>query len=379
MTTAALTPDLLAELRRPRAYPLVSLTLPTHRHRPENQQDHIRLRNVLTEAEKRLAADPEVTREVRIKTAERLRAAAAELDPESFLDGLVLYASADEHYAFRIEAPVSERIVFATTYLTRNLVSAAERLTPYWALVLSEQEARLWRGRGEHVYEARVDGFPVTTPAPEPDGQLRREGGGMGVSEEFRRLLNEADEHLAHALVGSNRDGKVVLVGLRPQVKAFREGSRNAGHLAERDLEVGGLVEATAAQLAEILAPARAALAEEATAAALRALDDARSAKRYAGGIQEVWTPVRAGRGALLVVEEGLRVTGRLVIVEATGEIALQVLTGPHAEDAVLAGRAEDDIVDTVVEAALEGDGKVVFVPDGTLAEAGGIALAMRY
>src|SRR4051812_33477761 len=116
MTTAALTPDLLAELRRPRAYPLVSLTLPTHRHRPENQQDHIRLRNVLTEAEKRLAADPEVTREVRIKTADQLRAAAAELDPESFLDGLVLYASADEHYAFRIEAPVSERIVFATTY-----------------------------------------------------------------------------------------------------------------------------------------------------------------------------------------------------------------------------------------------------------------------
>lgn len=84
-------------------------------------------------------------------------------------------------------------------------------------------------------------------------------------------------------------------------------------------------------------------------------------------------------RGALLVVEEGLRVTGRLVTVDSTGEIALQVLTGPHAEDAVLAGRAEDDIVDTVVEAVLEADGEVVFVPDDTLKEAGGIALALRY
>lgn len=377
MTTAALSPELLAELRRPRAYPAVSLTLPTHRHRPENQQDHIRLRNVLAEAEKRLSADPEVGREARIKTVDRLKAAAAELDPEHFLDGLVLYASAEEHYAFTVEAPVSERVILATTYLTRNLVSAAERLTPYWALVLSEHEVRLWHGRGDGVHEIRDGGFPVTSGGPERDGPPTREGGGMGVSEDFRRLLNEADEQLARALAG--RPGKVVLVGLRPQVKAFREGTRNGAHLAGTELEVGGVVEATPAQFAEILAPARVALAAEATAAALRGLDDARSAKRYAGGIQETWAPARSGRGALLVVEEGLRVTGRLVTVDSTGEIALQVLTGPHAEDAVLAGRAEDDIVDTVVEAVLEADGEVVFVPDDTLKEAGGIALALRY
>jgi hypothetical protein len=377
MTTAALSPELLAELRRPRAYPAVSLTLPTHRRRPENQQDHIRLRNVLAEAEKRLAADPEVAREARIKTVDRLKAAAAELDPEHFLDGLVLYASADEHYAFTVQAPVGERVVLATTYLTRNLVAAAERLTPYWALVLSEHDVHLWHGRGDEVHEVRDGGFPITSAGPERDGPPTREGGGLGVSEDFRRLLNEADEQLARALAG--REDKVVLVGLRPQVKAFRESTRNGAHLAETELEVGGVSEATPGQFAEILAPARTALAAEATAAALRALDDARSGKRYSGGIQEVWAPARAGRGALLVVEEGLRVTGRLVTVDRTGEIALQVLTGPHAEDAVLAGRAEDDIVDTVVEATLEADGKVVFVPDDTLKEAGGIALALRY
>ncbi|MFF7248485.1 chemotaxis protein [Embleya sp. NPDC008237] len=377
MTTAALSPELLAELRRPRAYPAVSLTLPTHRHRPENQQDHIRLRNVLAEAEKRLAADPEVGREARIKTVDRLKAAAAELDPEHFLDGLVLYASAEEHYAFTVQAPVGERVVLATTYLTRNLVAAAERLTPYWALVLSEHEVHLWHGRGDEVHEVRDGGFPITSAGPERDGPPTREGGGLGVSEDFRRLLNEADEQLARALAG--REDKVVLVGLRPQVKAFRENTRNGAHLAETELEVGGVSEATPGQFAEILAPARTALAAEATAAALRALDDARSGKRYAEGIQEVWAPARAGRGALLVVEEGLRVTGRLVTVDRTGEVVLQVLTGPHAEDAVLAGRAEDDIVDTVVEATLEADGKVVFVPDDTLADAGGIALALRY
>jgi hypothetical protein len=377
MTTADLSPELLAELRRPRPYPAVSMTLPTHRHRPENQQDHIRLRNVLAEAEKRLAADPEVTRDDRIRTADQLKAAAAELDPEHFLDGLVLYASPQEHYAFTVEAPVGERVVFNTTYLTRNLVSAAERLTPYWALVLGDHEVHLWHGRGEDVHEVRDGGFPVLSSGPERDGPPTREGGGMGVGEDFRRLLHETDEHLAKAVLG--REDKVVLVGLRPQVKAFRETTRNGAHLAATELEVGGLQDATPGQFTTILAPARAALAAETTAEALATLDDARSAKRYAGGIQEVWAPARAGRGALLVVEEGLRVTGRTHGVEGAEELSLDVLTGDDAANAVLAGKAEDDIVDTVVEAVLEKDGKVVFVPDDTLADAGGIALWLRY
>jgi release factor family 3 len=377
MTTADLSPELLAELRRPRAYPAVSMTLPTHRHRPENQQDHIRLRNVLAEAEKRLAADPEVSRDDRMKTADQLKAAVAELDPEHFLDGLVLYASPEEHYAFTVEAPVGERVVFNTTYLTRNLVSAAERLTPYWALVLGELEVHLWHGRGEEVQEIRGGGFPVLNGAPDRDGPPTREGGGMGIDEDFRRMLHEADEYLAKLLMG--REDKVVLVGLRPHVKAFRENTRNGAHLAATELEVGGLQDTTPGQFTTILAPARAALAAEATAAALETLDDARSAKRYAGGIQEVWAPALEGRGALLVVEEGLRVTGRPHSVEGAADLKLEVVTGDDAANAVLAGTAEDDIVDTVVEAVLQKDGKVVFVPDDTLADAGRIGLWLRY
>lgn len=56
----ALSPATLSELRRPRAYPAVSVLTPTHRREPENAQDPVRLRNVVAEAKKQLEADPAV-------------------------------------------------------------------------------------------------------------------------------------------------------------------------------------------------------------------------------------------------------------------------------------------------------------------------------
>lgn len=56
----ALSPATLSELRRPRAYPAVSVLTPTHRREPENTQDPVRLRNVVAEAKKQLESDPAV-------------------------------------------------------------------------------------------------------------------------------------------------------------------------------------------------------------------------------------------------------------------------------------------------------------------------------
>lgn len=364
------TAELLAELRRPRPYPAVSVTLPTHRRRPENQQDHILLRKLLEEAAKRLADDPEVPRDKRIAVAEHLRLAGEELDPERFLDGLVLYASEDEHRAYRVGAEVPERVVFGTTYLTRNLVAAEARVRPYWALVLSEDDVRLWHGRGTQVEPVDEAGFPVTNPGEQRDGPITREGGGLGVSQDLRSMFAEADEKLAGMLDGQ----PVVLVGLRPQTALFRTVTRHGEHIAA-ELDKGGLRTVTPAEFADELAPMRQELAEAREKAAFEALDAARSGRRYAGGVQDAWLPAHEGRVAHLVVEEGLRITARPETVEGAERTALSLLDG----DTPPGDGVEDDIVDSLVEAVLDGDGVVDFVPDGTLADAGGLAAALRY
>ncbi|MGX1880972.1 baeRF3 domain-containing protein [Streptomyces sp. NPDC055287] len=365
------TPELLAELRKPRPYPAVSVTLPTHRHWPESQQDHIRLRNLLGEAEKRLADDPEVTKAQGAAVAEQLAAAADTLDPEYFGDGLVVYASPEEHRSFLIGGSVPERIVINTTYLTRNLVALAARERPYLVLVLSTGEVRLWRGRGEEVTEDRDSGYPVITSGAERDGAPSRDGG-RWAEQDFRNMLAEADRKLTAVLQGTGLP--VVLVGLRKHIATFREISSHGQALAT-DLEVGGLLNSTPAEMSAQLAPARRALAEADTARAMRELDEARSGKRYSASVQDVWQAAGEGRVALLVVEESLRVTARPDTVEGAERAALTLLE-PGETDVE---GAEEDIIDSVVETVLSADGEVIFVPDESLTDAGGIAAGLRY
>ncbi|MFJ6695800.1 hypothetical protein ACIQM4_06975 [Streptomyces sp. NPDC091272] len=381
--------DLLAELRRPRPYPAVSITLPTHRHRPENQQDHIRLRNLLSETEKRLADDPRLGRDEAAAVVRQLTEAADALDPERFLEGLVLYASAEEARTYLVSSEVPERIVIGDSYLTRNLVSASARQIPYLALILSTGEVRLWHGVGYELHELDQDeaGFPVVSSGAERDGAPNRDGG-HGENQDFRNMLTEADRKLTPLLQEAVLP--VVLVGLRQHIATFRELSRHGAVLAA-DLEVGGLLHTTAAELVDQLAPARAALAALDADEARTALDAARSGKRYAAGVQDCWQSAREGRVGHLVVEESVRISARPEAVEGAPRASL-VLTGPGsgtadgaadgAADGTAGGVAddvEDDIVDSLVEMVLDADGEVTFVPDGELAEAGGVAAALRY
>ncbi|MGW0561929.1 baeRF3 domain-containing protein [Streptomyces sp. NPDC003016] len=365
------TPELLAELRKPRPYPAVSVTLPTHRHWPESQQDDIRLRNLLGEAEKRLADDPEVTKAQAAAVTQHLAAAADELDPEYFGGGLVIYASPEEHRSFLVGGPVPERIVINTTYLTRNLVALEARERPYLVLVLSTGEVRLWRGHGDRVTEDHESDFPVVSSGAEREKAPSRDGG-QWTTQDFRNMLMDADRKLTGVLRATPLP--VVLVGLSKHLSIYREVTSH-GQAIVVDLEVGGLTHTTPAELSAQLAPARQALADGDTARARHALDEARSGKRYAAGVQDVWQAAGEGRVALLVVEEGLRVTARPETVEGAQRATLTLLDEAEADTE----GAEEDIVDSLVETVLSADGEVVFVPDESLADAQGLAAALRY
>jgi hypothetical protein len=107
----------------------------------------------------------------------------------------------------------------------------------------------------------------------------------------------------------------------------------------------------------------------ERQAQALGELEQARGARRYAAGIGEAWPLAAGGRVALLVVEEGFAYPARVDPVTNAVEPAADVA----APDVV------DDLVDETIEAVLGARGRVVLVPDGTLADAEGIALAVRW
>jgi hypothetical protein len=102
---------------------------------------------------------------------------------------------------------------------------------------------------------------------------------------------------------------------------------------------------------------------------ALERLERARSARRLATGLDEVWSLALEGRIEHLVVEEHFEVPARI----GADPHPLVRAADREAPDVV------DDAVDELVEMVLVRGGRVTFVPDGLLDGHDHVAAALRY
>jgi Bacterial archaeo-eukaryotic release factor family 3 len=371
MDTDALTANLLRELRAPRPYPAVSLTMPTHRQLPDHAQDVVRLRNLVSEAERRIDDDPAVSREARGAVKAQLARAVDEMDPRHRLDGLIVLATADEHQIWMLPRTAPERVVFSDTYLTRNLVAAKALAEPYWALTVAADRATLWSGTADSVHQERTGGFPLTAPQEKPNPQREERIGDTPSKfsdEETRIFLRSVDDQLRRVVAADPRP--LYLVGLAPALALLDEVGETAKAAVDRvpkgvpaDLSPSGLLK----ELAPALDRRRAEVAAEVAAR----FDDARGRRAYAGGLDEVWAAVRERRAALVAVEERFQQNVRVT----DGHLELVPVETVGTAD----GTIREDIVDELVEAALDSGADVVFVDDDSLAEHGRIAAALRY
>ncbi|MEU0337793.1 chemotaxis protein [Streptomyces bobili] len=361
----ALSPATLSALRRPRPYPAVSVLTPTHRREPDNNQDRVRLRNVVAEAKKQLEADPAVTRERRADVAEQLDRALAEIDLTYTEDGLVIFAAPGEHQVWSVARPVPERVVLSDTFLTRNLVSAQASERPFWVLSVSADRVTLWNGGADRVTEEHSHGFPLTRSRENFDAERMERVGDLPSTfrdEGTRHFLRDADTAMGRLLREAPRPlyvtGETAALSLLDEIGGVTGDAVHVPH--------GGLTHATPDTVWQAVRPLHDAEARRDTAAVARELDSARGHRTFAAGVDELWQNAREGRVRLLAVEENYRVT-----VRDDGEHLIP------AESADLDSR--DDIVDEIVEQCLETGAEVRFVPDGTLTDAEGIAGVLRY
>ncbi|MEY9484645.1 hypothetical protein RKD26_000439 [Streptomyces calvus] len=360
-----LSPATLAELRRPRPYPAVSVLTPTHRRDPLNAQDAVRLRNAVAEAKKKLESDPAVTRDRRVDVARQLDQALAEVDLAHSEDGLAIFAAPGEHQVWSLARTVPERIVVSDTFLTRNLVSAHTAERPFWVLSVSADRVTLWNGGVDRVVEERSGGFPLNREAPNFDPERQERIGDQPSSfrdEGTRRFLRDADTALGRLLRDHPRPlyvtGEPAALSLLCEAGSA---ARDAVHVQH-----GGLAHGTPEAVWQAVRPVLESEARKRTEDVARSLESARGRKEFAAGVDELWQSAREGRVRLLAVEENYRITvrdaGDHLIVTGDGELDTR-----------------EDIVDEIVEQCLETGAEVRFVPDGMLGDADGMAGVLRY
>lgn len=147
-------------LTGPRGGPCVSVFLPTHRMRPGTEQDPLRLKNLLAEAEARL-----VQGGLRTPTARELLAPALDLLDEQVFwqhqsEGLALFLAPGWWRSFRLPLELPELTVVGDRFHLKPLLPLLSGDGRFYILALSQNEIRLLEGTRQGVHEVELEDVP---------------------------------------------------------------------------------------------------------------------------------------------------------------------------------------------------------------------------
>lgn len=152
--------DEIKVLVEKRAGSCVSIYLPTHRAKPETQQDPIRFKNLLAEAEKRLIAAG-----LRSPDAKQLLEPAQKLLDDSVFwryrsDGLAVFLAPDFFRFYTLPIYFEELVVTTKRFHLKPLLQMFADAGSFYILALSQNAVRLFQGTKYNINEL----FPLGIP-----------------------------------------------------------------------------------------------------------------------------------------------------------------------------------------------------------------------
>lgn len=151
--------DRLNQLQNSNSNPSVSILLPTHKTFPENQQDSIRLKNLIADAKNRL--NDEFDKETAQNVIKNLNRVTQDIDFNYLQEGLAIYVNSNEAHKFTFPFTVEERLFLNENFAIKDIVFMINRTEPYWLVLINEKESHLYYCIREDFTEIKQSGFPV--------------------------------------------------------------------------------------------------------------------------------------------------------------------------------------------------------------------------
>lgn len=365
----------------------VSLYMPTHRVGREQQQDPIRLKNLLAEAETKLLANglrrPEV--EKLMRPAEEL------LWRDNFWrhqsDGLAIFLANDFSVIYRLPAEFEELLVIASSFHIKPLLPLLGRAGTFYILALSLNNVRLFQATPDTINEIALN-FPTSMEEAlwmdEPERYLNLHSGsvstnqakggagifhGHGINEDEKknilRFFHSVNEGL-NALI-EDKTVPMILAGVDYLLPIYREANTHQNVL--KDSITGNPDRENLNELHEqawnIVRPSF----EESQKKAFEKYEQL-SGQQSAQATNDLSTAVKAakfGQVETLFVPLGVQIWGRYD--EANNKVILDSQPGPENED----------LLDFAATETILNSGQVFAVPREQMPGDGDLAAILRY
>ena len=355
--------ETLQQLGAEQSNPCVTISLNTHRTRPDTEKDRILLKNLIKEAEDRLKKDyDKKTIEGLLK---KLGTIKSEVDLNSNLDSLHIFLSNDTKEI--VKSPwvaASDRVNISPRFAIRPLIKAYNRSEPYLIMVLSHNNVSLYEAVNDSVVkEIKNDDFPVTdnipwTLYPEKLGDAKY------VDDLSRNLFNKIDKALVKVyretdlkcVVVSTDDNYSTLMQVA-DIPSIYHGyvSINANKSAPHQV-----VKQTWKFIENIQSKRR---TED-----INEVNKAISQGNVLTDLHEIYLAAVAGRGDLLVVHQDYK---QPVMMDNNGGFKL-------IDDAATPG-VVDDITSKIAWEVISKKGRVIFTEQEEIKDLGKIVLKTRY
>jgi len=354
MTTRTLLHDPVIErLMEARTGPCVTITLPTHRTMPDADRDILLLKDLLHQAEDRLA-ERGAKRDV-APLIERMHTLAGSIDHNHHMDGLALFVARDHAELVKLPFPVEPRVVVCDAFMVRDVVRARLGSVHYHVLVLSQHKARLFTANDDHLVGEVRGGLPLenrhyTTDAAQVTTSRGQDNQARHWYADVAKAVEQVVGPQGRVVVATTTTHHAPFLAVAPHADLFiahLEG--NHEHEAPAELVRRAWTLAYEDQkrrhLADVETLGRTPVEKHVTT-----IDDIRAR-------------VQEGRGQTLLVERDLVIPGAVVDDRVR-------------TDAPSGGA---DIVDRIIIAQLRHGGDVRMLPPGSLNDYDGIALILRY
>jgi hypothetical protein len=334
---------LLAELQALRCYPSITVLFNTTPGAVLRAAESDTAARLIDQADRRLVDD--VDDSTRTELVVRLRELLYEQEQQPAAHAVALCVSPEYTAPVKLGRSVEERVIVDDTFATRDLVADLNRTALYRVATLSERRVRILIGDRQRLVESREE-WPLE--------RMEDESGPSWKARVAERLAAEhARVTLPTILAGVQRS----VQGLAPKALFDVVGT------------ITGNQDRTSwVELHHAAWPMMTDWLRNDQQRALERLDTARSANRYAGGINEIWPLARDGRVEMLVVEETFSMAARI-------DENHQLLPADDPEHP----EVNDDIIDDTIETVLRLGGSSVMVGPGVLDDHQHIAAVLRY
>ena len=357
------TKEKILELGEKTSTPSVTLSFNTHRTFPDNEQDRIVLKNLLSEAQKELSenySEDEIS-----ELLKKIKHVSDNIDTDQNLDSMNIFLSKETQEIVKSTWPVQKNEYFVgDSFVLRGLLNAQSREQEYLVMLLSQSGVSLFEVINDKVVnEIENADFPFAE-SPYSDQNAEEASDSKKRDNLIREYLNQVDKALVE--VRKKLDQPCVVVCTEDNFSKLMQVSDSPeSYVGFAPIDYNKCKPHEAATQAWEIVQAN---QSERKNDYVEEVDSAVPSGNVKTDLQEIFQASIDGQGDLLLVNEEYAQSVKM-ITDRTFEYA----------DSPTADGVDKDVINRISWEVLRNKGRVFFVAPDRIKKYGDIVLKTRY